>query len=196
MTGARFLARLGWRRNEPWLLEVLVPADLPWERAGAYKRIPQGQWAVWGVRSASGAELPSEYLPTALLLPMGRKGPAFLAYPNFDVFLRWNQSLVYSTTAAYFATRLAGAKKVRSGNPEPGLSFDAMQRLQEELSKRGYDVGKIDGVLGARTRAAVRREQLRLGLPADAWPTPLLLSRLVELEREVEPPRRQDRQGF
>jgi lytic murein transglycosylase len=181
MTGARFLARLGWRRGEPWLREVRVPAELPWEHAGAYRRIAQDQWAAWGVRDASGGDLPDgAYLRAGLLLPMGRKGPAFLAYPNFDVFLKWNRSLVYSTTAAYFATRLAGAGKVRSGNPAPGLSADQMTRLQEVLQARGYDVGKIDGILGARTRDAVRREQLRLGLPADAWPTPDLLRRVLE----------------
>lgn len=185
MTGARFLARLGWRRGEPWLQEVRVPADLPWEQAGTHSRAPLGQWAAWGVRDASGEELSAGFARAALLLPMGRKGPAFLAYPNFDVFLKWNQSLVYATTAAYFATRLAGAKKVRTGQPEPGLSFDQMTRLQQVLAERGYDVGEIDGVLGARTRDSVRREQLRLGLPADSWPTPSLLSYIEKEGRET-----------
>jgi len=180
MTGARFLAHLGWRRDETWLQEVRVPADLPWEQAGAYNRAPLGQWATWGVRDASGYDLPVGYTRASLLLPMGRDGPAFLAYPNFDVFLKWNQSLVYSTTAAYFATRLAGAEKVNPGSPEPGLSFQQTKRLQQLLSERGYDVGQIDGILGMRTRDAVRREQLRLGLPADAWPTPRLLSLIVD----------------
>jgi lytic murein transglycosylase len=185
MTGARFLARLGWRRGEPWLQEIRVPADLPWERTGTHSRAPLGQWAAWGVRDASRQELSVGFTRAALLLPMGRKGPAFLAYPNFDVFLKWNQSLVYSTTAAYFATRLAGAKKVRTGRPEPGLSFDQMTRLQQVLAERGYDVGEIDGILGARTRDSVRREQLRLGLPADSWPTPSLLSHIEKEGRET-----------
>jgi len=180
MTAARFLARLGWRRGEPWLVEVRVPAELPWEQAGVYNRLPQGDWAALGVTDVLAAKRPPEQTPAALLLPMGRKGPAFLAYPNFSVFLKWNRSLVYSTTAAYFATRLAGAGKVEARRPETGLSFDQMKRLQQELAARGHDVGKIDGVLGARTRDAVRTEQLRLGLPADAWPTGALLSRLVE----------------
>lgn len=180
MTGARLLAHLGWRRGEPWLRKVRVPADLPWEQTGAYSRVPAAHWAALGVRDASGEALSADSPRAALLLPMGHKGPAFLAYANFDVYLRWNQSLVYSTTAAYFATRLAGAKKVSAGRAETGLSFDQMKRLQEELSELGYDVGEIDGILGARTRDAVRREQLRLGLPADAWPTPGLLTNLVE----------------
>ncbi len=109
---------------------------------------------------------------------MGRNGPAFLAFPNFDIYLTWNKSLVYSLTAAYFATRLAGAEPVDMGNPAPGLSVDQTKALQEKLVQRGYDVGGVDGIVGENTRAAVRQEQLRLGLPADGWPTPDLLSAL------------------
>jgi peptidoglycan hydrolase-like protein with peptidoglycan-binding domain len=53
-----------------------------------------------------------------------------------------------------------------------------MQQLQEKLVARGHDVGKIDGILGQKTRAAVQKEQQRLGRPADAWPTPDLLAAL------------------
>ena len=92
--------------------------------------------------------------PTALrasvLLPQGRKGPAFLAYPNFRVLFDWNKSFVYVTTAAYFATRLEGAPPYAAGNPDPALSAEQMTALQEKLAARGHDVGKIDGILGAR----------------------------------------------
>lgn len=81
-------------------------------------------------------------------------------------------------TAAYFATRLEGAPVYDAGNPDPGLSGPQMKELQRKLAARGYDVGGIDGILGAGTRAAVQAEQARLGLPADAWPTPELLGRL------------------
>ena len=112
------------------------------------------------------------------MLPQGRNGPAFLAYPNFEVYFEWNKSFVYVTTAAYFATRLEGAPVYDAGNPDTGLSQDQMKRLQSRLEARGHDVGGVDGILGAKTRAAVQKEQARLGLPADAWPTPDLLNRL------------------
>ena len=67
---------------------------------------------------------------------------------------------------------------MNAGNPGPGLVQKQMKYLQSKLAKRGHDVGKIDGILGAGTRAAVRAEQKRLGLPADAWPTADLLNRL------------------
>ena len=65
-----------------------------------------------------------------------------------------------------------------AGNPEPGLSGDQMKRLQQKLVARGYDVGDVDGILGAKSREAVQAVQQELGLPADAWPTPALLNRL------------------
>jgi hypothetical protein len=121
---------------------------------------------------------PAGGLPAALLLPQGRNGPAFLAYPNFEVLFEWNKSFVYVTTAAYFGTRLMGAPTFDAGNPSPALSGAQMKALQQKLVARGYDVGKIDGILGEKTREAVQSEQERLGLPADAWPTAALLDRL------------------
>ena len=53
-----------------------------------------------------------------------------------------------------------------------------MKALKKKLTQRGHDVGGIDGILGAMTRAAVQKEQKRLGLPADAWPTRELLNKL------------------
>ncbi|ABV91913.1 lytic murein transglycosylase [Dinoroseobacter shibae DFL 12 = DSM 16493] len=176
LSGANMLSGLGWRKGEPWLQEVSVPADLDWAETGLNSRKSGRDWARLGVTPRWG-EIAGG-LEAALILPQGRKGPAFLAYPNFDVFFEWNQSFVYVTTAAYFATRLSGAPVFDAGNPEPGLNDAQMKQLQQKLAARGYDVGAVDGILGARTRAAVRAEQQRLGLPADAWPTPALLGRL------------------
>jgi len=111
-------------------------------------------------------------------LPQGRHGPAFLALPNYRVYFEWNQSFVYVTTAAYFATRLGGAPVFAAGDPDPSLSDGEMKQLQKKLKSRGHDVGKVDGILGAMTRKAVQAEQLRLGLPADSWPNHALLNRL------------------
>jgi len=176
MTAANFLQSLGWRANEPWLIEVEVPDQMDWYNSGIHNSLPVSQWEAQGVKGRNGALPPSE--DAHLLLPMGHKGPAFLAYPNFRVFLEWNQSLTYVTTAAYFATRLGGAPHFTLGNPEPGLNQAQMKSLQNKLNADGFDVGEIDGILGAGTRDAVRQEQKRLGLPADGWPTAALLNAL------------------
>lgn len=175
LSAAHMLQYHGWRPNEPWLQEVVVPDQMDWAQSGIDKELPASQWAQMGVRPREGK---LAALPASLLLPMGRKGPAFLAYPNFKVLFEWNKSFVYVTTAAYFATRIEGAKPYDVGDADAGLGPDQMKALQQALQARGHDVGKIDGVLGALTRSAVQKEQTRLGLPADGWPTAGLLGKL------------------
>ncbi len=175
LSGARLLQHHGWRAGEPWLVEVKVPKQMDWALSGVDQFRPVGEWQAMGV-TPRGETLPKG--EAALILPQGRKGPAFLAYPNFSTLFEWNQSFTYVLTAAYFATRLEGAPPYDAGTPEPGLEVEEMKALQEKLLARGYDVGKIDGILGAGTRKAVQAEQMRLGLPADAWPTRALLDAL------------------
>lgn len=175
LSAARMLQFHGWRPNEPWLQEVTVPDGLDWSKSGLDTQLPASQWAAMGVKAREGK---LANLPASLLLPQGRKGPAFLAYPNYKVLFEWNKSFVYVTTAAYFATRIAGAAPYDAGNPDPALPVETMKALQKKLAARGYDVGKFDGILGAATRSAVQKEQERLGLPADGWPTQGLVDAL------------------
>jgi lytic murein transglycosylase len=178
MTTANFVRQLGWRPGEPWLEEVRVPDEMPWEQTGRTNRLPMSQWSAWGVTNRDGSPLRDRGIPGGVVLPMGRKGPAFMAYPNYDIYLEWNQSFVYTLTAAHLADRLAGSPAYDPRNPDPGLSVAEMKELQTLLQARGYDVGKIDGVLGSGTREAVRQEQKRLGLAIDGWPTQELLAKL------------------
>ncbi|WP_299876355.1 lytic murein transglycosylase [uncultured Sulfitobacter sp.] len=176
MSGAKMLQSLGWRAGEPWIAEVALPGDFDWSQTGLQVVKPVADWQAMGVQPRNGAL--REGLSASILLPQGRRGPAFLAYPNFQVYFDWNQSFTYVMTAAYFATRLNGAEVFDAGSPEPGLDGAQMKRLQTRLQALGHDVGGIDGILGAGTRAAVRAEQARLGMPVDGWPTPALLSKL------------------
>jgi lytic murein transglycosylase len=176
---ANYMKNLGWRPNEPWIEEVRVTGDLPWDKADLAIKLPRSQWAQWGIQYPDGSPVPADNLTASLLLPMGRNGPAFLAYPNFDIYTEWNNSLSYATTAAYLATRIDGAGAMSRGRGATnGLDAGQTKELQQILANRGYDVGKIDGLAGAKTRAAVKDMQIKLGLPADSYATPELLSAL------------------
>jgi hypothetical protein len=177
-SAANYIAAKGWQPGQPWLEEVIVPKNLPWDQADVTIQRPRLFWSKYGVKYRNGQPVPADSTPSALLLPMGRNGPAFLAYPNFiNVYLDWNNSLVYSTAAGYFATRLAGAPTLRTGNAQP-FSAAGSKQLQRLLVQRGYDVGKVDGVIGAATRRAIRAMQLQYGLPADGYPSNALLRKL------------------
>ncbi|MFC3691849.1 lytic murein transglycosylase [Chenggangzhangella methanolivorans] len=178
-SAGKYLADLGWRRGEPWLQEVVAPADMPWKEADIDIKHPVSQWKAWGVKPRNGALAP-DGAPAALLLPMGKNGPAFLAYQNFDVYKTWNQSFIYSTTAAYLATRIAGAPQISEGNaPVRPLGSDELKELQRHYVRDGWlPEDEVDGKLGGDTRRATRKAQEKLGLPADGYPTVELLQAL------------------
>ncbi len=179
---ANYIANgLKWRRGEPWLQEVRVTAsaNFPWDQADLTIRLARAKWSQLGVRYPDGRSLPEDEMPASLLLPMGRTGPAFLAYANFTAYTEWNNSLIYSTTAAYLATRIAGAPPMqRPSAPVAQLSLSELRELQQLLVRAGYDVGKVDGVMGQQSRNAVKAMQIKFGLPADSWPTAELLARV------------------
>jgi lytic murein transglycosylase len=177
---ANYIANgLKWRRGEPWLQEVRVPANLPWDQADLTIQLPRSKWAGFGVTYADGKALPNDEMPASLLLPMGRNGPAFLAYANFAAYTEWNNSLIYSTTAGYLASRIAGAAQMRRPTaPVAQLPFNELRELQQLLVRAGFNVGKVDGVMGQQSRSAVKAMQVKFGLPADSWPTAELLAKM------------------
>jgi len=177
LSAASMLRANGWRANEPWMHEVTIPQGFDLTQSGLRTERRVREWADMGVRPAHGS-LPSGDLRASIILPQGHRGPAFMVFHNYRVLFEWNQSFIYVTTAAYFGTRLMGAPIYQAGNPEPGLNQDQMRDLQQRLTQRGHDVGGIDGILGANTRAAVQDVQAELGMPADGWPTPQLLRSL------------------
>jgi lytic murein transglycosylase len=187
---ANYIANgLKWRRGEPWLQEVRVPQTLPsgfpWEQADLSIKLPRSKWASLGVTYPDGKALANDDMPTSLLLPMGRMGPAFLAYANFAVYTEWNNSLIYSTTAGYLAARIAGAPPMlRPAAPVVQLPFNEIKELQGLLVRSGFNVGKVDGVLGQASRSAVKAMQVKFGLPADSWPTAELLARMRGAPRQ------------
>jgi lytic murein transglycosylase len=187
---ANYIANgLKWRRGEPWLQEVRVPQTLPsgfpWDQADLTIKLPRSKWAQLGVTYPDGKALANDDMPTSLLLPMGRMGPAFLAYANFAVYTEWNNSLIYSTTAGYLAARIAGAPPMlRPAAPVVQLPFNEIKELQGLLVRAGFNVGKIDGVLGQASRSAVKAMQVKFGLPADSWPTAELLARMRGAPRQ------------
>ncbi len=161
-TAGNVLKNYGWARGMPFSQEVRVPETLPWEEADLTMAItrPRSYWARLGVTAVNGSPLANDNLPASLMLPMGRKGPAFLAFPNFSVLLRWNESLNNALSAAYFANRLLGAKPMSPGKEKVYFfKREEMRELQKRLTALGYDIGKADGRLGTGTRAAPRLPQ-------------------------------------
>lgn len=176
---ANFLAQSGWQAGQPWGLEVRLPADFDYARADAEVRQPSTQWALEGVQALNGAPLPA--LPeSAIVLPAGARGPAFLVGPNFRTILRYNNATSYALAVSLLAQRLAGGPGVQTPWPRAlqVLTRSQVLALQAALNARGFDSGTPDGVVGPATQRGVRQYQRSLGLAADGYPTLELLQRL------------------
>ena len=179
-SAAKMLKSLGWKANEPWLQEVTLTKKLDWFDTGTDKIKTVEEWTNLGINGKY-TDLPDGSDIASLIIPQGRKGPKFLAYSNFHVFFEWNKSFIYVLTAAHFANRLEGSPAFSPGNPDEGLNKNQMKLLQTKLRNLGYDVGQIDGILGAKTRRSIQEVQSTLKKPADAWPTIELLENIVDL---------------
>lgn len=169
---ANFLRRGGWQTGQPWGFEVRLPAGFDASLAGRKQKRPLADWAAMGVVAVDGSPLARSGLTggdkTAILLPAGARGPAFVVTRNFDVIYGYNAAESYALAIAHLADRLRGGGPFTTPWPtdDPGLSRAERRELQTLLAARGHDIGEIDGALGDRSRAAIKLEQARLGQEA------------------------------
>ncbi len=167
---ANYLKRSGWRTGRPWGFEVKLPAGFDASLAGRTSRRPLSDWVARGVRRVDGSPIAVSDARSAVLLPAGKSGPAFLVFRNYDAIYSYNAAESYALAIATLADRLRGGSGLDTPWPtdDPGLSRVQRRELQELLLARGHAIGEVDGMIGSNTRRAIRDEQQRLGLtPAD-----------------------------
>ena len=166
---ANFLRRGGWQSGQPWGFEVRLPAGFNTSLAGRKNKRALSEWADRGVVAVNGRPMADTGLAagekTAILIPAGPRGPAFIVTRNFDVIYGYNAAESYALAIAHLSDRLRGAPPFVTPWPtdDPGLSRAERRELQTLLVARGHDIGVIDGALGDKSRAAIKLEQSRLG---------------------------------
>lgn len=166
---ANYLHKSGWQRGEPWGYEVRVPAGLDTSLAGRTKKRPLSDWVRRGITRVDGHPLEGAKTSAALLLPAGAEGPGFLVFRNFDAIYSYNAAESYALAIAHLSDRLRGGGPFVTPwpTPDPGLSRAERRELQTRLVERGYQIGNVDGIIGANTREALLDVQRKQGLPAD-----------------------------
>ena len=180
---ANYLRRAGWRTGEPWGYEVKLPAGLDASLAGRTSRRPLSDWVARGVTRVDGRPIAPSDARSAVLLPAGRNGPAFLVFRNYDAIYSYNAAESYALAIATLADRLRGGAGIATPWPtdNPGLSRAQRRQLQTLLLARGHDIGAADGMIGSATRKAIVAEQQRLGQqPADGRAGQRILEALRE----------------
>lgn len=184
-SAANYLRGVGWKPPLPSSEEVALPSNFPLDQADSSVEKPVKAWAAMGVKKMGGATLPNVDDPSSILLPAGWRGPAFILYPNFKAVMNWNRSTLYALAVGILARQIAGGPGVMQTAPtddEP-LSRDTVIDLQMRLAKLGLFSDEVDGLLGPKTRSAVRLFQKQVGVPADGHATPDLVRRLQQAAR-------------
>jgi membrane-bound lytic murein transglycosylase B len=177
---ALLFQREGWQAGKPWGYEVSLPKDFVYQDADLGTLKPLSEWVSRGVKLVSGGALPDGDDMAALYLPAGANGPALLTLNNFRQIMKYNNAASYALAVSLLAERMMDRPGIQTAWPrsEKLLSRADRLRFQTDLAALGYDAGELDGLLGRKTRAALRQYQATHGLIADAYPTQAMLSLL------------------
>jgi hypothetical protein len=177
---ANNLKKDGWLDGQTWGYEVVVPANFNFMLADHHRTMTIREWERYGLRRPDGRPFPRPDDHAFLLVPAGIQGPGFLMLPNFRAIMRYNPAEAYALAIGHLADRLRGGGEFAQHWPryERVLSRDERLELQQLLARHGYDVGEPDGMLGARTRAAIRDFQSRIGRVPDGFASAGILDRL------------------
>ena len=170
----------GWVPGESWGYEVVLPAGFNYLLADRTKQMTIAQWEGLGVKRAGDRPFPRPSEKAFLLLPAGARGPAFLMLQNFRVIMKYNPAEAYALAIGHLADRLRGGGPFVQAWPreERALSMSERFEMQQLLARRGYDIGEPYGLLGPRTRIAIRNFQVATGQIPDGFASSVVLDRL------------------
>ncbi len=175
---ASYLRVSGWKPGLTWGYEVRLPPNFDYSLLEAGKKTVK-QWRNLGLRRP-GASMDYANEPAQLILPAGANGPAFLIFKNFRAIKRYNNSTAYALSVGHLADRISGQRAFAQAWPTDDRPLTNSQRkeLQGLLNRAGYSSGAVDGKIGNKTRAAIRRYQRAKGVTPDGFASLLLLERL------------------
>ena len=175
-SAANFLSESGWRGDERWGREVILPVNFDFRLSGTGTRKRLQEWKELGIIQTSGTPIPVADMDASIVLPVGAAGPAFLAYDNYRTTLVYNPSTFYALTVGHLADRFTGSAAIqRMPDNERAMSVANVKELQERLNALGFNSGEPDGRVGRRTRSAIRSYQGDSDLPMDGYASIQLL---------------------
>ncbi len=170
-SAANYLSQNGWQSDERWGREVILPDDFDFTLTGTGIRKTVTQWNSLGIRRVNGNALGNADMLGSIVLPAGSQGPAFLVYDNFRTTMVWNRSTFYAISVGHLADRFVGGGPIINmpSVEERPLSRNEVIELQGLLNAQGIDAGTPDGIMGSRTRAAIRTFQEKANIPTDGY---------------------------
>ena len=105
---ANYLSKSGWKEDERWGREVVLPKGFSENLTGKKIKKSLSEWKALGVTLPGGAPLPTAPgIHASVITPDGLAGRAFLAYNNYRVIMKWNNSTYFATSVGLLADQIA-----------------------------------------------------------------------------------------
>ncbi|MCI5219360.1 MAG: lytic murein transglycosylase [Candidatus Electrothrix sp. LOE2] len=176
-SAANYLHSIGWKSGRNWGLEIKLPKNFDPYQARFSEEKSLKKWRALGLKQADRKELPKGTETGSVIIPSGINGPAFLVFHNFRMIREWNKSMNYALAVGILSDRISGKGKLVGKAPkgEKNLQRSEAVELQNNLKKLGFYSDKADGMLGVKSRDAIREYQKAKGKPADAYPSSALM---------------------
>ena len=177
---ANNLKKDGWIPGRSWGYEVVVPTTFNFLLADHARPMSLRDWERHGIKRANGQPFLRPDEQAFLLVPAGIQGPGFLMLNNFNVVMKYNPAEAYALAIGHLADRLRGGGPYVQEWPRYERVLSRVERLelQQLLARHGYDVGEPDGLLGLRTRSAIRDFQAKNGRIPDGFASAGVLDQL------------------
>lgn len=179
-SGANYLNQLGWKTGERWGRQVKLPSGFQYENSGYKNWESLKVWKSKGVKTVHDHLLADVDIQSAILVPLGYSGPAFLVYHNFNIIMNWNRSKHYALSVGLLADRIGGLGPLNSmPDNQTQLKVKTVFNLQKKLNESGFNAGTPDGIMGSMTQEAIQAFQVSSGLVADGYPDGITIKKLL-----------------
>ncbi|WP_412471897.1 lytic murein transglycosylase [Halobacteriovorax sp. RT-1-4] len=181
-SSANFLSKVGWNGDESWGHEIDLPSDFDYFHSGLKYKEDLQYWIDRGITLRGGTQLPYTSGKTAIYLPQGANGPAFIVYPNFFTIFKWNNSEKYALGIGILSDLIAKRGDYFSKfnlDEESFMSFEMAKKIQAKLNELGHDAGPVDGIPGKQTTAAIQRFQVSEDIIPDGYLTKDLADQIL-----------------
>ena len=198
-SAANYLSHLGWKADEPWGGMVKLPWNFNYLETGCKTSKTVKQWSDLGVKTMNNKKLAwNADLKGCIIIPDGRKGAAYLVFGNFKRIMIWNRSENYALTIGILADYVNNElpHNAISNVQQYKLTDKDVKEVQAFANKLLRTKLKEDGILGPKTKKAVKRLQAKAGMHQDGYPDWQLLNKIRHYNSKtgfivpVQPPKK------
>jgi len=105
-SAANYLSQSGWRRDQTWGQQVLLPEDADLSPAKLKEAKRASDWLALGVSTIDGSDFLLPDSLSSIVQPEGLTGRAFLVYNNYHVIYKWNRSENFALSVGILSDRI------------------------------------------------------------------------------------------